>query len=112
MTGNASVCTPAVNAIAAGLVAQNAETSMRWSPYSGLMRSHTSTLVMLARYAVTSHGLVQNPQVSAQAITVSGWSAVDSWRDVPSYTSRMPSSSRSRRRGVCCRRSYRSRIFS
>lgn len=46
---------------------------MRWSPCSlTRMRSHTSVLVMLARYAVTSHGSVVNPQVSARAITVSG----------------------------------------
>lgn len=42
---------------------------------------------MLARYAVRSHGSVVNPQVSAWAITVSGASAVDMRRAVPSYRS-------------------------
>ncbi|MFF0097176.1 hypothetical protein ACFYSF_45745 [Streptomyces canus] len=55
------------------------------------MRSHTCVLVTLARYAVTSHSSVVNPQVSARAITVSGASAVDMCRLAPSYTSRMPS---------------------
>ncbi|MEU9289918.1 hypothetical protein AB0D57_36005 [Streptomyces sp. NPDC048275] len=48
------------------------------------MRSHTSVLVMLARYAVTFHGSVVNPQVSARAIAASGASAVDMCRAVPS----------------------------
>ncbi|MFF8025173.1 hypothetical protein ACFZDJ_29625 [Streptomyces sp. NPDC007896] len=46
--------------------------------------SHTSVLVMLARYAATSHGSVVNPQVSARAITVSRAAAVDMCRTVPS----------------------------
>ena len=50
IVGNAAVCPPAVNVIAAGRWAQKGQTSMRWSPCSPIrMRSHTSVLVMGTR---------------------------------------------------------------
>lgn len=97
ITGQAPTCPPVANASTTGALAQNGATSMRSSPSS--IRIHAITEARLAVYAVTSQEPVTNPQVSARAITVSGRSAVDRWTVVPSYTSRIPSCSRSRRRG-------------